>query len=549
MRLFKKYKNFFLISFLTLIGILLHFYNLSWGAPYYFHPDERNIASAVTQLHFPNQMNPRFFAYGSLPIYVIYLTSLISNYISQLMQLGTQTQPFTATFDQAILIGRAYSAFFATFLIPILFVLGRKLKDEHTGLLAAFLGTMSVGFTQFSHFGTFEMWLTFFGALLFWVCLNYLDKPKRLYFILAALIFGMLVAIKVTSLALLPIPLALFLMHSFKKTHSIKLSGFLHFLKNSLLFIIVSLLVYIITNPFVFLDQKDFLSSMHYESGVALGTLPVFYTGAFPNTIPVIYQFLHVYPLLINPLVTILFIPAFICLLVITFRQKNSQTLLLASFFLILLCSQAFLFVKWTRYMMPTLPFIYLTIALGITSFSFGKQTKKLVTSIICIICIVFAFSYFKTSFINTDSRIAAVTFTRHAIPLDSQILSEPADMGLVTFQDAFPHITTFQFYDLDNNSMDATETLLQQQISQAQYIILPSQRILQLRIQNPLRFPKGYVFYTSLLNGTLGFHKIYETPCDIFCKITYLNDPVYWWEQTSSVFDRPTVFIFKKNS
>jgi len=78
-------------------------------------------------------------------------------------------------------------------------------------------------------------------------------------------------------------------------------------------------------------------------------------------------------------------------------------------------------------------------------------------------------------------------------------------------------------------------------------YIILPSQRILQSRLENPTNFPKGYVFYTSLLNGQLGYHKIYETPCDIFCKITYLNDPVYWWEQTVTVFDRPTVFIFKE--
>jgi hypothetical protein len=559
----KRKRNISLLFFLIVIGACLHFYNLNWGAPFYFHPDERNIASAVSQLQFPNQMNPRFFAYGSLPIYAIYFTSVATNYVLQWLQLNQPTQPQTVPFGQAIIVGRTFSAFFATLLIPILFLLGRKLKNETTGLLGAFLATTSIGFTQFSHYGTFEMWLTFFGVLLFWICLSYFHKPKTQTIIFASITFGILVAIKVTSLALFPIPLALFVMHSIRSTRQTSslsfphhldirrsdLQGFFKFLKYTLLFIIISVIVYVLTNPFVFLDQKDFLSSMNYESGVALGTMPVFYTGTFFNTIPLVYQLFHVYPFLINPLLTILFIPALVYLFYLTIKQKNAPKLLFIVFFVILLVSQAFLFVKWTRYMMPTLPFIYLSIAITTNSFSFGKKQKKLVVSACGIICLIFVFSYFKTAFINPDTRIAALTFAQHTIPLDAPILSEPADLGIVPFQDAFPHLDSFEFYDLDNNSMDATETELQQKISDAQYIVLPSQRILQSRMLNPTRFPKGYIFYKSLLNGTLGFHKIYETPCDIFCKITYLDDPVYWWEQTTSVFDRPTVFIFKKNS
>src|SRR5271169_2498736 len=111
-----------LIVLLTLIGTVLHFYNLDWGAPFYFHPDERNIASAVTQLSFPNQMNPHFFAYGSLPIYAIYFTAVGANYLMQFLQMTTSSQWFTVAFGQAIVVGRIYSALLATFLIPLLFV-------------------------------------------------------------------------------------------------------------------------------------------------------------------------------------------------------------------------------------------------------------------------------------------------------------------------------------------------------------------------------------------------------------------------------------------
>ena len=562
----QKKKTVIFIILLTLIGTELYFFNINWGAPYYFHPDERNIASAVSQLQFPNQMNPHFFAYGSFPIYVIYFTSIASNYISRLLQISAQSKPLTATFEQAILVGRAYSASFALILIPLLFLLGRRLRDETTGILAAFFATSSVCFIQFAHFGTFEMWLTFFSVLLYGICLNYFYNPNRLTVILMAFISGILVAVKVTSLSLLPIPLVLIglypLLNSKKSINNkhikIKLIGILTGLKNIALFILISALVYIITNPFVFLDQKDFLSSMHYESSVALGTEPVFYTENFTNTLPFIYQLTHVYPFLINPLLLILFFPAFVYILFVAIKNRNIPIIILVFFFLILLTSQAFLYVKWTRYMVSTIPFIYIIIALFMTnkkandqmiSIAFNKSFNNLFINFILLVSTIFAFSYFKTAFINPDTRISALLFAQRVIPLNISILSEPSDMGVVPFQDAFPHLNTFNFYDLDNNSSDATESQLQQKIASAQYIILPSQRILQSRIENPTIFPKGYFFYKTLLNGQLGFHKIYETPCDIFCKITYLNDPVYWWEQTVTVFDRPTVFIFKKNT
>src|SRR5258708_24874348 len=106
----KKNKAAILVTILTAFAGFLHFYNLNWGAPFYFHPDERNIASSVSQLRFPSQMNPHFFAYGSLPIYTIYFTGVLINVFNQ---LSSSTVPF----ELAILISRFYSAFFAMLLI------------------------------------------------------------------------------------------------------------------------------------------------------------------------------------------------------------------------------------------------------------------------------------------------------------------------------------------------------------------------------------------------------------------------------------------------
>lgn len=542
-------KSTFIVLLLTLIGAFLHFYNLNWGAPFYFHPDERNIASAVSQLQFPKQMNPHFFAYGSLPIYTIYFTGVATNYINQFFS-PAQNPITTVLFEQAIQISRIFSALFATLFIPILFLLGKKLKNEKTGLLAAFFATASVGFIQFAHFGTFEMWLTFFTTLLFWNCLSLLEEKRVENIILVALFFGILMAIKVSSLVLIIFPIvALLPLKNLKQT---KISMQLFLTVSRLIFFgLIALLVYVLSNPYVILAQKDFISSMNYESGVALGTEPVFYTGNFLNTTPGLYQLLHVYPFLLNPLMTIIFIFSFCYVCYISIKKRNPSYQLLTAIYVILFVSQAVLFVKWTRYLMPTLPFIFLMVALLFADFpKHFKPVMKLALIILIIVNSIFALSYFKTAFISPDTRIAAQEFAQHAIDDNAHILTEPADLGVVPFQDAFVHVDgSFNFYELDNHSPDATESQLNQKLLTAQYFIIPSQRILQSRIQNPQKFPIGHRFYVSLLNGSLGFKKIYQTPCDIFCKITYLGDPVYWWEQTASVFDHPTVMIFKKES
>src|SRR6266403_3997356 len=113
------------IVLLTIVGVLLHFYNLTWGSPYYFHPDERNIASSVSQLQFPANMNPNFFAYGSLPIYIIYFTGIAVNFFSHMLAQRSFSEVMVS-FEMAIQISRFYSAVMATLLIPLLFVIGKK---------------------------------------------------------------------------------------------------------------------------------------------------------------------------------------------------------------------------------------------------------------------------------------------------------------------------------------------------------------------------------------------------------------------------------------
>lgn len=563
-----QWNNKYILIFLTLIGAFLHFYNLSWGAPYHFHPDERNVASSISQLQFPTQMNPNFFAYGSLPINTVFFTGIIINNLSPFTshilasQLGGSH--YTVPFEQAVLILRFYSALFATALIPLVYVVTKRIaKTYHSeqvrielpALLAAFFTTFSTGIIQFSHFGTFEMWLTCFSLLLFWACLQLIEKKSFSKLFIISLLCGVLVAIKVSHIVIFTVPLLALLLHYVQQKKSQKhLKNVVHFIADLFMIVGITTIIYFATNPYVVLDTPAFLASMRYESSVGINTLPVFYTQGFYDTIPVLYQFANIYPFLLNPLLTILFVPSLFFLIYQAIKTKNSSLFLLLSLFFILFFSQSVLFIKWTRYLLPTLPFVFIVVALAvyyvlpITTKLRLKYANPALLLPLLLAPPLFSLAYFMTAFVQPDTRLIAAIYAKDRIPEKAHILSETYDIGIIAFNPHFANVTLFNTYDLDTNSYEYSPQTWKTALENADYVLLPSQRVLQTRIQNPNRFPNGNKVYASLLNGSAGFEKIYETPCDIFCQIAYLGNPLLF-EQTVSVFDRPTVYIFQKNN
>lgn len=526
-----------LLSFLLIISILLRFYNLDWGSPIYFHPDERNIASSIVGLHFPDQLNPHFFAYGSLPIYTTYFTGYVLHTLSH-CSLGNTC---TVSFEESIIILRIISATFSVLIVLLSYIVGERLK-RGAGLLTATLSTFSVGYIQFAHFGTFETILTFFSLLLFFLLLNVLKEQKKILFLFTGIVLGVLISIKVSSIVLFILPLITFLMAyhgSMKK--KIILSAL-----QTLFVIVIAALVYILTNPYVLLDTLSFKGSMDYEGGVVLGTVLVFYTGEFFKTIPGLFQFSAIYPFLLNPVTTTFFLCALVSACYSLIQKRDKQTILLLLFFFVLFLPQAVLFAKWTRYMLPTLPFMYLLISLFLIQMK-NKKIRTASFALITMSSVLFGISYFTTVFIEKNSLQQAADFAGNNIPRNAIIMSEVYDLGVIPFNKYLPNITLYNFYELDNHTPEYSPESLQAALERADYIILPSQRILKTRLFNATAFPVGHSFYSNLVEEKNGFRKIYETPCSLFCKITYLGDPLFRFEQTASVFDRPVVLLYKK--
>jgi 4-amino-4-deoxy-L-arabinose transferase-like glycosyltransferase len=441
-------------------------------------------------------------------------------------------------------------------------LVGKQLKNKNTGILFAFLTATGVGLIQYSHFGTYETVITFFTTLLFLACLKLLQRPDKFNLFLTALISGVLVSCKVTNVILLSVPFFILFINLFKKWRHSRLKDRLLNLAYTfsalLSYFLIVVCIFILTNPFTLWDFNSFLGSIRYESAVALGTETVFYTGEFFNTLPILYQIQHVFPFLITPFLMLFLLPAFVYIVIKSIiRPHYSNFLLLIIFLLLTLIPQAILFVKWTRYMVPVIPFFYCCIALFIIDgieylkrkLSYRHYVRLIWTgfTIGSSISCIYALAFLITAYIQPDTRIATAQYAKEHIPATAPIISEVYDLGITAFNPSFPNIKLFNFYDLDNNSPEANQSALQQNLQTSDYIILPSQRILKVRLQHAQIFPVGNAFYKQLLSNQTAFRKIYQTPCDVWCLITYSGSPVNSYEETVNVFDRPTLYIFKK--
>lgn len=539
-----RHKTTILFLFLIIIGSFFRFYNLNWGAPFYFHPDERNIAILLSTFSNFNlaYLTKGTFAYGNFPVVFLSIIKPLFSPFFNFFQMSD-------LFSQSIILLRIESALFSIgTLLAIFFIAsfwGRK-----TGIIALSLAIFSPGLIQQAHFGTFDGLIAFWLLITFFFGMIFLKKRSLRFFYLALFSLSVGASIKINTLifGLLIYSIFIFVFKkSFKKNWPLILQHFL-------LGIIITISLTLMFSPYY--TTVDFRNLLTYERSIVTGSSDIFYTQSFYNTKPILFQFLNIYPFLINPLMVVTFVFSFIYLFFNALKNKNHLYFFLILSFLLIFASSSLLFTKWTRYMIPTLPFIYIMTAIGIISFmNFVKnklaKEKKIIVEylIICLFLLVgftFAVSYFVTAYVNQDTRVSASLWAKETLPKNAKILSEAYDSGIIAFNPYFSDLKLFNFYEIDLDKNLEKEFL--SQIKNYDYLILPSQRVLKSRILNPVKFPRGNNFYKNLSLGKLKFKMIYQTPCDIFCKITYLGNPVFGLEETANVFDRPTLFIFKKN-
>lgn len=574
----KKFSTYQIILLVILVlGAVLRFYNLDWGDGHFFHPDERNIGMAVANINPKNgDFNPNFFAYGSFPIYMIYFFS-------------------KGNFELSLLTGRFLSAVFSTISLALIYLITKQLlvamiakgrlslsntqSIEKYAILAVAISAFSPGLIQFAHFTTFESFLTFEYLLFVYFGAKLIYKPSWTTYLLLGVVTGLAIGTKIVSLFLLAIFILIHLIVVLGRRSIVQNNKrFIIELPFKLLspqFILSTLLigiVFVATNPFMFLDYEAFRGSLAYESSVARGTMIVFYTQQFLETIPFVYQFFYVFPSLLSWPLTVLGILSIVFLtmyctihgIIFLFKDRGKVKLPLIVFTLTGMGYTLFhltMFVKWSRYMQPATPFLIIATVLVLANFSLKSQKifrygAKSLLYFTAIVAIAQGVNFF-TIYLKPDPRIEASQWLADNSGDEDKFAGEVYDMGMTAFNEKLGthNITEFDYYHIDDeydneDKLSKLATLLEE----SDYIIVPAERIYPTRARLPQRFPNGYNHYRKLFSEELGFREVAQ-----FTRTTYLEDilgirfysggifaPLNY-DETFLVFDQPTINIFRK--
>lgn len=384
---------------LVFLAIITRFTGIFWGNGYFFHPDENNMATSISQMSL-HDLNPKFFAYGQFPLYLGFASLQIIH--------------IPNTFSNSVYILRFWSAVFS---LVSLFILYKIYPNKIFLLLLIF----SPGLIQLSHFGTTESLLIF----VFSVCL-YLSIYKPNNYFLYSLILGIGIASKISAFIFV-VP---FVVANSKKPFILILT------------FIFSILFGILLSPYNLISLNDFQSSMQYETTVATGKTLVFYTTQFKNSLPYLFQIEKIFPYVSG---LSIFVISFFA--VFYFKINRKSTIIIISTLVYFLYFGQ-LYVKWTRFMSPIF-FVFPLLAALVIS----KQQK--IYKVFLILISIIPGVVFFTQYFQPDIRITATNWITQNLPPGSNILSESGNVVNLPMSPDY-QVNSFDFYSQTSSLVDA---------------------------------------------------------------------------------------------
>lgn len=562
-----KNKQLILLVTIFILGTLLRFTHLNWDSYQALHPDERNIAWAVTRIRFFDQLNPKFFAYGGLPIYIY-------RALAEIAAQATGNPLWVENWGHINVLGRLVSATLSSASILLIFAVGSLYLGVNVGLLSAFLLAFSPWAVREAHFDTTETMLVFFILLLLKISYRFFKTQnyKKIVSISAfsGVVWGLSLGAKTTSALFAVIPFS-----------ALWLSNFHEILRKKILFekFVGSLVIgltalgfFFLTSPYTVLDWGAFYDSMRYETGVALGSFSVPYTLQFVGTKPYLYQFTTMIwqagPVAVVGTIGLIILAAIVVislvietgkrfLVKISFRgwggrllrlKRITELTTLLSFPLIYGVWAGGWYAKFSRYNVPFLPFVAL--GAGWILIIFAKRFR--LTGFALIALTAFASLFWTlanwTIYLRPETRLSASAWMYDNIRADTSIFTEHWNDGLpLTIpgkKETFFNRDQLTVYDTDN---PAKLEYYAENLPRGQYIILSTRRMWATMPRLSKLYPLTSRFYENLQNGQLGYQEVATfTSYPSLFGLTINDDSA---EESVQVFDHPTVRIFKNVS
>ncbi|MCA9390584.1 phospholipid carrier-dependent glycosyltransferase, partial [candidate division WWE3 bacterium] len=526
---------------------------LEWDKGYLTNPDEQHIYTTVLSLDFPKSVsdflseesswNPKFFAYGSFPLYLLKGVAEFVKYI----------EPNVLGYEYLYTLGRPISALFDTGTILLVFVSCYLLtKSKDWGLLAAFLYAIAVLPIQMAHFYTVDGQLTFWGMACITSLLWAIQSHHNRFLYLAAIFCGFAVATKITGLVLLVLIGVAIVFKSLTNletgTLTFRWELVAHIIARCLFVAFLVGVVTIVLQPYMLIDTHQFTQDLELQLKMRTDA------HIFPYTIQYLGSQPYWYPLRQMAWWGLGFMVTLLSLLGILYGLKESYR----EFFsvrrfqpiLIIITAIAVFFiptgssaVKFMRYYLPLYPLLILC-AVYLLAAYWGRLREWMQMSalIIIIVPMIIWTLMFVSIYQQTHPWVQASEWMHAEIPEGETIAVEHWDRSLPLYEVTRFDTITLGLYEPDT---EQKLDLLAGQLDEAEYIVIATNRLYGSIPHWPEKYPATIPYYEKLFAEQLGFKKIAE-----FTRYPQLfgfsiNDQSA--DESFTVYDHPRTIIFQK--
>ncbi len=564
------------LGLLVAFALFLRLYGIDWDHGGLYHPDERAILMHVAALQFPTDdpgsllkpsspLNPGWFPYGSLPLYLLRF-------------VGYVTQPGAHSLDLHTLAitGRAISAIFDVITLLVAYLIASRLFGKRAGLLTAAFLTFSVLNIQQSHFFVTDIMEATLIAVTFYFLVKVMEKGAVSSFALAGLFFGLALATKVSAapFALAFVTAAGFYAHREKNERSVRVQ---RAVAGLLLAAGIAVLAFVIAQPYGIIDWRHFLGDIGEQSRMVRRAVDYPYTRQYIDTTPFLYQIRQLATWGLGwPLGIVVWCGLAFSAFQGVVRRDKKHLLILSWVLPYFLLTGAFN-VKFMRYMLPIIPFFAIVGSqMLFSACDWLKAHRSMFLSPrlvwVAMGLVVAASAFYAAAYANIYSRPQsadrAAVWVNANVPPGSVLLNEHWEeelRGLGNYKHG-----VLNLYDGDSLQK---KVQMVNSLVQGDYVILYSNRLYGTIPRLPGRYPLTTKYYELLFSGKLGYQLVHwETTYPNLLGVSFADDtfsrpglptpaPLQGYKQTPvaldlgfadesfTVYDHPKVLIFKKTT
>ena len=578
------------LALILLIGAALRFYGLNWDQKHHLHPDERAIvAFVVPKIGMPplrewpeffnpllvgeateerpnffdpqtSPLNPRFFAYGSLPLYLLRLVANLLSLLAPLSRLLTSWPSLAealTTFgrpsdcDYLTILGRVLAALAGTANIYLTYLVGKRAYSHRVGLLAATLSTFTVFEIQVSHFFAVDIFLNLFVLLVLYFALGLAQGGGKGEAALFGASLGWALATKVSAA-----PLGLVLLCAFAIRGRLGKGG--GWREESCLVLLIFLclnLAFFFAQPYAILDWDSFWARVVAEGGMVRGIRDYPYTRQYAGTAPFLYQVSQTTLWAMGLPLGVVAWGGLLFALWRGFRHRQPSEILLLAWVVPYFLIAGSFYVKFLRYMLPLFPFLCIMGAkmlLSLREWFTGRAARsawQIIPGSVVALSLLYSLA-FVSIYSRPHSRLQASEWIYRNLSPGSTLALEhwDDDLPLGTAVSGEPRsiseyrTVTMALYEPDD---EAKYQEIVDNLREVDYIILSSNRLYGSIPRLPQRYPITTRYYELLFDEKLGFRlkKTFTSYPGLF-GLTIVDDRA---DESFTVYDHPKVLIFEK--